>query len=175
MELYITNTTRQRLLFQVRWHGDHTGKVWERPIPSGGQILVTERDIGADPKDRWKQVEEHLHRMGARDAAELHQSGIEDYRGVAYRWDGLIEESEIQQAHEIVLDNASRISAEEMMKAAAGAHVAINGKDGGVKTSTVEVIEDTGFGRSPSAENIKFKVEVDPQNGEKIGKMKRHA
>ncbi len=160
-ELCITNSTRQTVLFQVRWPGDHSGKVWERGIPRGGRLIITERDIGAGPDAKWKVIQKHLDNMGARDAAELHGANLDDFKGVSYRWDHEVSIEEVEKGHEIVLDNVSRISAEEAMKAAAGAHIAINGETGAVKTSTVEVIEDFDRVKGPTDQNLKFRVEVD--------------
>ena len=174
--LFISNTTRQNLIFQVRWPGDHSGKLFARQIASGRQIEITERELGADPQPKWKAIEEHLDRMGARDTAELHQSQIEDYLGITYRWDAQISETEIVTGHEMVMENADRRAAEEALKAAAGAHIAINGDQRiQAKTTAVEVIQDYDPRKGPDDQAIKFSATVDPVAGQQVGKLKRRA
>lgn len=163
-QLYLANSTRQTILFQVRWPGDHSGKVWERPLPTGSRLVLTDRDVGIDPGMKWAVIREHLDRMGAVEASEIDRADLNGFKGLSYSFGKEISIEKVEQAHEVVLDNAAHVSADEMLKAAAGAHIAINGQDSRVKTSSVEVIEDFDRRTGPRKDNVNFRVEVTADN-----------
>lgn len=177
--LYISNTTRQNHLFQVRWLGDHNGRPFSRFIASGQQIKLTDDDLGAGADQKWNSITRHLEMMKARDAAELHGSQIQDYKGISYRYERPVSADEIRMGNDMVLDNADRVSAEEALNAAEGtqgAALAVNGNEmGRARVTKVEVVQDYDPRQGPQRSDIKMSVETDPQGrARRPAKLKRN-
>lgn len=167
MTLYVSNTTRQTIVMQVRWYGDHNGRPFVRMIPSGQQIAIKADDLGPDYKNRFNVIIQHLeNRMGGRPMSEVQSKsadGMEDFKGITWKMDEAVPVDTITSGFDIVKTNAQKRSADEAQKAAKGFDIAINGKGPRrAKVNAVEIIQDADPYSGPQDDAIRFSMTIAP-------------
>lgn len=162
MTLYISNSTKQHVIFPMRFAG--VERLHTFHIPSGGQIAV-----GSEySEDKILQLIEHLERHGARDAAEMNGKP-EEFSGLVYRFDRPMKEDEIVQGHEIVVDDQQKRSVREAVKGGLGFdRAAQQGARGKrlAEVTEVEVVQEIGVREKPTGNEVRFGMRVDPTGGD---------
>lgn len=158
--LYISNATTQHFTFQYR--DPVSGKVIASEIGSGQQVVIG-HGWTAEQK---AVVINALHKIGARDAAEVHKT-VKKFHGLIYRDGAPVSSSEILMGNESVKKMQNDRSVEAVVTSALGADRVANPQKGkrATKKTAIEVEQVIPPGQRPTGDETKFGLEVTEDGG----------
>ena len=164
MALYISNNTRQHLVFNFR--EPVNGKTRHVEIKSGTQVALGDR---WSPEQRRAVIDQLVFQTGAVDAAELYGK-LTGFEGFSYREDGVISEEEIRMGHEAEMQTREERAVAGATKAALGFDRAVRKREApGARANppatetNVEVVQERARGERPRKDDVRFGLSVTPE------------